>query len=64
MMVDLDDGFIDIHGTVVEEEHYSPQISKLTEEEWNELPDNGDKHNSYVEYEEAYKTDATMVDRK
>lgn len=64
MMVDLDDGFIDIHGTVLEEEHYSPQASKLTQEEWGELPDDGNKHNSYSAYEKAYETDATTVDRK
>lgn len=64
MMVDLDDGFIDIHGTALEEEHYSPQASKLTQEEWDELPDDGNKHNSYSAYERAYETDATTVDRK
>ena len=64
MMVDLDDGFIDIHGTVLEEEHYSPQASKLTQEEWDELPDDGNKHNSYSAYEKAYEADATTVDRK
>lgn len=64
MMVDLDDGFIDIHGTVLEEEHYSPQASKLTQEEWDELPGDGNKHNSYSAYEKAYEADATTVDRK
>ena len=64
MMIDLDDGFIDIYGTVLEEEHYSPQASKLTQEEWDELPDDGNKHNSYSAYEKAYETDATTVDRK
>ena len=61
MLIDLDDGFIDMHGTTIEEKQYVPKINAVTEEEWESLPEEEKEHNTYQEYLESIENEETKI---
>ena len=61
MLIDLDDGLIDMKGTGVNETVYNPKITKLTEEEYNSLWEEGETHPTYAEYSSTFDQDATST---
>ena len=61
MLIDLDDGLIDMKGTGVNETVYNPKITKLTEEEYNSLWEEGETHPTYAEYSSIFDQDATST---
>jgi hypothetical protein len=60
-MIDLDDGFIDMHGTAIEETNYVPKINEVTEEDWLALPDEEKEHDTYQEYLDSIEAEETKV---
>jgi len=66
MLIDLDDGFIDMKGTAVNETNYSPKVSMLSEEEYRALwTDNGEEYTGdYAQYVADFEKDATTVEHK
>ena len=65
MKIDLDDGFIDMHGTTKVEEKYNPSVNMLSEEEYNSLFEADEEITpTYEEYVTQFETDATQVHRK
>ena len=66
MLIDLDDGIIDMKGTSYDGEHYNPKVTKLSAEEYAELWE-GEPEGSYLtyaEYEAQFDQDATEIVRK
>ena len=66
MLIDLDDGIIDMKGTSYDGTYYNPKIAKLSAEEYAELWE-GEPEGSYptyAEYEAQYEADATDIARK
>jgi hypothetical protein len=51
MLIDLDDGIIDMKGTSYDGEHYNPKVTKLSAEEYDELWE-GKPEGSYPTYAE------------
>lgn len=66
MLIDLDDGFIDIKGTAISETQYSPKVAMLSEDEYKALwTDNGEEYTGdYEQYKADFEKDATKVAHK
>lgn len=64
MLIDLDDGFIDIKGASTTGTTYNPKIDKLEFSEYNKLWEPGESHPSYEDYLEAFDADAKSTYHK
>ena len=66
MLIDLDDGIIDMKGTSYAGGHYNPKVTKLSADEYAELWEGepAGSYPTYEEYETQFNQDATEIVRK